>query len=269
MAVSATPSENLNVLRSNSGRPFAVSDGMADADSPRPPRPPLIPGIYNFCDTRCPRCPFNTRCLLYVQQQRTGSADPIGDVRREYPAPDPPPEFLELVSRANEDVRNMTPEESEAIEQEYEARRAQISADRLVIAARYYTMTAWRITEALAPIVEERGDPAVIEAVETIGALSGLVSSKTYRALSSEADEDFDRFDLESDANGSAKVARLIIADSRRAWQILTDIGRAAADGVPVALIRVLDEIDTGLARRFPRAMSFVRPGFDTEGVVS
>jgi hypothetical protein len=247
-----------------------MSRGMADADSPRSPRPPLIPGIYNFCDTRCPRCPFNARCLVYLQQQRLDSVDPIGDVLREYgPAPEPPPEFLEFVSRADEAVRNMTAEESEAIEREEEARRAQVNADRLVIAARYYTMTAWSVTQALTPIVEERGDPAVIDAVETIAALSGLVASKTYRALSTEADEDFDRFDLESDANGSAKVARLIIADSRRAWQVLMEIGRATADGVPMALVRVLDEIDAGLVKRFPRAMSFIRPGFDTEGVVS
>src|ERR1700730_1240850 len=25
--------------------------------------PNLIPGIYNYCDGRCPRCPFNERCL--------------------------------------------------------------------------------------------------------------------------------------------------------------------------------------------------------------
>jgi len=47
------------------------------------------------------------------------------------------------------------------------------------------------------------------------------------------------------------------------------EIGRATADGVPMALVRVLDEIDAGLVKRFPRAMSFIRPGFDTEGVVS
>ena len=242
---------------------------MADADSPRPARPPLIAGIYNYCDTRCPQCPFNARCLLYLQQQRTDSADPIGDVLKEYPAPEPSPEFLEFINRAEEAVRNMTPEESAAIQREYDARHSQVNADRLVIAARYYTMTAWNVTQALTPIAEERGDPVVIAAVETIAALSGLVSSKTYRAVSGEADEDFDRFDLESDANGSAKVARLIIGDSRRAWRVLMEIGRAAADGVPMGLLRVLDEIDAGLAQRFPRAMSFVRPGFDTESVVS
>jgi hypothetical protein len=41
------------------------------------------------------------------------------------------------------------------------------------------------------------------------------------------------------------------------------EVGRAAADGVPAALVRMLDELDAILAARFPRAMEFVRPGFD------
>ncbi len=198
------------------------------------------------------------------------SDDPLGDVLREYePVDEPPPEFLEIVARAEEAVRRMTPEESAAITREEEARHSEVTADRLVVASRYYAMTAWRVTQAFGPIAEERGDPAVIASVETIEALAAIVASKTYRALSGALDEDFDRFDLENDANGSAKMARLVIEDSREAWRVLMEIGRAAADGVPASMLRVLDEIDAGLAQRFPRAMSFVRPGFDTEGVVS
>jgi hypothetical protein len=40
--------------------------------------------------------------------------------------------------------------------------------------------------------------------------------------------------------------------------------GRAAADGVPARLIRLLDDLDNGLARVFPGPW-FIRPGFDTE----
>jgi hypothetical protein len=74
---------------------------------------------------------------------------------------------------------------------------------------------------------------------------------------------DFDEADLQSDANGSAKVARLLVSESRAAWRVLMEVGRAAADGVPAALVRLLDELDAQLAARFPRAMDFIRPGFD------
>ena len=74
--------------------------------------------------------------------------------------------------RSTNAVRTMTPRGVEPeLDEEIEARRAQASADRLVVAARYYTMTAWRVTRALSPIAEERGDPSVIAAVETIAAL--------------------------------------------------------------------------------------------------
>ena len=43
------------------------------------------------------------------------------------------------------------------------------------------------------------------------------------------------------------------------------EVGRASADGVPAQLVRMLDEVDAGLAGRFPQAMAFVRPGFDDE----
>src|SRR5262249_27816867 len=49
--------------------------------------PRLIPGIYNYCDGRCPKCSFTQRCLHYLDSQErkseTGSerslADTIGD----------------------------------------------------------------------------------------------------------------------------------------------------------------------------------------------
>src|SRR5256885_16945529 len=48
--------------------------------------PQLIPGIYNYCDGRCPRCPFTQRCLTFVDSQELepaaaeqSPADPIGD----------------------------------------------------------------------------------------------------------------------------------------------------------------------------------------------
>src|SRR5207247_4008171 len=31
--------------------------------------PRLIPGIYNYCDGRCPRCPLTDRCLTYLDQE--------------------------------------------------------------------------------------------------------------------------------------------------------------------------------------------------------
>lgn len=39
--------------------------------------------------------------------------------------------------------------------------------------------------------------------------------------------------------------------------------GQATADGVPAYAAKVLDNLHTAVLERFPRAMAFVRPGFD------
>ena len=49
--------------------------------------PRLIPGIYSYCDSRCPRCPFTERCLTYLDNQELQTAgggdqslaDTVGD----------------------------------------------------------------------------------------------------------------------------------------------------------------------------------------------
>ena len=95
-----------------------MSGGMADANFTRPARPSLIPGIYNYCDTRCPHCPFNRRCAVYLQQERMiagrGWDDAVdedeGDLRPQ------PPEVIEAIAQVEERVQTMTREEWERVD---------------------------------------------------------------------------------------------------------------------------------------------------------
>ena len=68
---------------------------------------------------------------------------------------------------------------------------------------------------------------------------------------------------IQNDCNGSAKVARLAIAESQRAWDTLLFVGQAPPDARLRQTRQLLDRRDEGLARRFPHAADFVRPGFD------
>jgi len=36
--------------------------------------PRLIPGIYNYCDGRCPRCAFTQRCLTFLDNEEVRAA---------------------------------------------------------------------------------------------------------------------------------------------------------------------------------------------------
>ena len=176
-------------------------------------------------------------------------------------------EFLEFLSAFN---REPSEEEAARITAAWERRHAQQSAHPLSIEAKEYAGTARRLLEVLNPMLRPAGDPLALESVEIIGRFAMLIAVKTHRASAGllPLDEDLgddDEF-WQSDANGCAKLVRLIVAESREAWRLLTQLPTVAADGVPAAMIARLDELDRHLAGAFPEAMAFVRAGFDEEG---
>ena len=127
-----------------------------------------------------------------------------------------------------------------------------------------YAQCSWPVLQALRPILSGRGDLQAADAAERLEETCATIASKIFRAVSSALDPDADPADTQSDSNGSAKVALLLIEESRQAWRLLMQPGHAVADGVPARFVAVLDALETDLLRRFPRALEFVRPGFDT-----
>ena len=110
---------------------------------------------------------------------------------------------------------------------------------------------------------------AAIDAVETIEWFSSRIAAKLYRAVCGLADTWQADADVQTDYDGSAKVALIAIRESRAAWSTLMEAGKAAADGVPVRAVKTLDDLDAAVRERFPRAEQFVRPGFDEPGVAA
>ena len=92
-----------------------------------------------------------------------------------------------------------------------------------------------------------------------------MVSAKVHRALHGHAEREMFREDdaVQNDWNGSAKLARIIVAESKRAWELVMREGEAPDNSPLIELLSLLDQIDRALERRFPRAMDFIRPGFD------
>jgi len=226
--------------------------------------PNLIPGIYNYCDYRCGRCPFTGRCLSFLERRRSrhDDAEPagsqlirsLGDVF----------EMLQIIARREGIDLAVPADELAAAEIEEDERQRLVQANPAVVLAQRYHATAAPIVVALAPIVAERGDADVIGAVDRIGELSGLIASKVFRAAYGALDQPDEHDDgIQNDRNGSVKIARLMIAESQSAWRVLMEAGRATANGVPAQLVKLLCELDAILAAQFPRAMAFVRPGFD------
>ncbi len=236
--------------------------------------PGLIPGIYNYCDRRCDRCGFTDRCLTYrdtdddvASCEHAGTARGLngpadGRMTRSLHRAIAPVEII-----AEREGIDLAPESEDVPDDvsvgEEAARRAQTERDPIIVRARDYATTAASVAKLVRPIAMERGDIVTVDAVNTIEWLCESIASKMYRAVYGSGDAAHDAGDVQSDVNGSAKIARLMIVDSARAWSVLMEIGRAVANGVPARLVRALSELDANIASRFPRAMDFVRPGFD------
>jgi hypothetical protein len=248
-----------------------MDDTEFDGIIARASDPHLIPGIYNYCDRRCERCSFTDRCFQFRERRR---ADRVGRneglsigqvVARSL---ERSVDMLQIIGRRigvdligeHDDVDALR--KRATLAREIDAQDACASEDPLVRRAREYATTSWPILRALRPILEARGEPSLLRALETLESSAASISAKIFRAvLNLEEGDD----PVQNDANGSAKIARIMINDANSAWRTLMEPGQATADGVPARLAQLLDELDAALEARFPRAMDFVRPGFDTE----
>ena len=239
--------------------------GLADASDPR-----VIPGIYDYCHRRCEQCPFTDRCLTFRQMRDDEVRHPDGNV-------------LEAVGRNIARTFDLLKAWCESAGIDFEQVRAEARSERAMAALREvddviesdplhelaftYSEAAIGLVsslEALAPFHE--WPPEVREAIATIGWYSGMVAVKVDRSLDGIAGMDsvgLDEDPIQNDWNGSAKVARLAIAESKAAWDTLLRVGQAPPDARLRQTRELLDRIDDGLALRFPHAADFVRPGFD------
>jgi hypothetical protein len=104
----------------------------------------------------------------------------------------------------------------------------------------------------------------VREALETIDWDSHLIHVKIMRALDGRDEyprgAPFETSAIQSDWNGSAKVALLSIERSERAWRVVAAVTMDEAAGVLADTLAGLRLDATG---EFPNAMAFKRPGFD------
>jgi len=80
-------------------------------------------------------------------------------------------------------------------------------------------------------------------------------------------DEWFEPDDLEADAYGSAKAALVAMDDVMAAW---LELGQHTESVSAVGeAIELLERARAALEAALPRARGFVRPGFDTEPVLT
>jgi len=238
--------------------------------------PRWIPHISSYCDVRCNRCAFSTRCWSFAVQQGLEPDSPE-DLESDDPeSDDPESDDTESVGTEFEPQTPRRPgwperhqidvDDSEmtlAEERAYEARARRIEDDPL-------STHAWSYASNVSELFRNTQD--LTEAMHDVYSWSMTIAVKTRRAIGSlefNSDEEIEVDPVQNDANGSAKVVLIAIEQSTAAWSTIAQAGM-----LDPGLVRYLaDELaflENELRERFPFAMAFVRPGFDEEvpGVV-
>lgn len=231
-------------------------------------------GLHYFCDHRCWRCPLRDRCAVFARwsaatRERAALFSGPGGRVASVLAVSLDVTMDEAMVMAGEAAKSMPAAPQPAPGPARKQRRREpplghAQHDPLVASGGEYAQCSWPVLQALRPILSRRADIQAADAAERLEETCATVASKIFRAVSSALDADADPADTQSDANGSAKVALLLIEESRQAWRVLMQPGHALADGAPARFVAMLDALETELLKRFPRALEFVRPGFDT-----
>jgi hypothetical protein len=223
-----------------------------------------IDSIFNYCDRWCERCAFTSKCRNYA-------------FGKDAPSPDGPElwDYLHNVFQAtmlmlNEMMEKMgiDPAEIDKMEipEEPDPKDHPLYKKVYDLA---FSLHDWlelnkpgepapELTDILP--AEKEKNPRFTDAIEVIYFYNFFVSAKIYRALT--GTDDFEPGEIQTDSNGSAKIALIAIDRLIAAWSVAMENMMDHEDNILKFLIR-LAEIRKETEASFPLARKFVRPGFD------
>jgi hypothetical protein len=254
-----------------------------------------IPSIYNYCDRWCERCPFTARCAVYESESKlTEEAKDVSNQAYWDHVGSNLKKSLDLLHKTAEkfgvDLNNIPREEEEEIVRLEQLKRTKVKEHELVILSEKYGSSVKLILDneefwnrVATDLIAEfntgltsgekaaRESDRLAEAREVIGWYAFFISLKFNRALGEKYDTEFensyepDMFNedsLQTDGNGSAKVALIASERSLTAWQLVFELIPDEDRILP--LLATLQRIQRLGREEFPEAYKFRRPGFDT-----
>ena len=246
--------------------------------------PRFIPGIYNYCDRWCERCPLSHRCLTYAVEQ--ADDDPAGrNVHNEafwkklQGIFDQTREMLEeMAAERCIELDAALPDVEPAADGRHRSRAAAWQ-HRVADAAQTYMKMVDGWFEGEKALFQDRGrelDTLVQlglsgveeqayrlkDLVDVIRWYQPFIFVKLRRAVSSSVEEAADRSASSCDADGSAKIALIAADRSISAWAEMRSQFPERTDSI-LDLLLALDRLRRDVEQAFPYARQFVRPGFD------
>jgi hypothetical protein len=244
--------------------------------------PNLIPGIHNYCDRWCERCPLTARCLLYATEEADPDINPacqdISNAAFWQKLSSIFQETREMISAwAEENGVDLSPSVLAEAQEQNDRQRTQATKHPLALAAEAYahSVNQWfendfRQMEVFSDaaagsdqIVEHDGDEN--DYLEVIRWYQFFVAAKIMRGLLSRVDEVEYPGDEESrDSDGSVKAALIGIDRSLSAWKLMGELRKENADSIQKLLLD-LEKLRLRAEVEFPLARDFIRPGFDED----
>jgi hypothetical protein len=225
----------------------------------------FVPGIYNYCDRWCERCPQTARCLNFsISQEEFGDPE-THDLRNEAfwrKLAEIFRETLELLEEEGKKwgikLQNLDSVPEEAAAQNEEAASSHVLSRT---AASYATVVDdwFKEREKLFffPTAAAADENIKIEdALEVIRWYQYFIAAKVMRAVRGSLEGPGD------DGDGSAKIAMIGIDRSIGAWGMIPRHNRFYQESV-FEIISLLKLLKQAVKETFPGAKSFVRPGLD------
>jgi len=245
----------------------------------------FIPGIYNYCDRWCERCPQTSRCLNFSISEEEFADRETQDIRNEAFWKKLSGVFEETLELLKESAKKWgidletldSTDDIENIKAKDEAAKNHL----LFRVARSYSEMAedWfkgRETLFFETAAAAREGVDLEEALEVIRWYQYFISAKVVRAVRGRVEEEVGDSTLReegcdefpSDADGSAKIALIAMDRSIAAWALIRHYDTHGAERV-LDLIAFLDRLRQAVEKAFPKARSFIRPGFDRMDLIN
>jgi hypothetical protein len=233
----------------------------------------FIPGIYNYCDRWCERCPQTSRCLNFAMVQEESSDPEAQDIRNEAFWKKLSGIFAETLELLKESAKEwgIDLETLDSANDTEKLRANDEAAESHVIcrAARNYSRMVEEWFNGKERLFFDTGalsneELNLEEAIEVIRWYQYFIAAKVMRAARGKIDEEEEERDdkFPSDSDGSAKIALIAIDRSIAAWAVIRHYVTDDAGGV-IDIIAFLDGLGQAVEKTFPGARSFIRPGFD------
>ena len=248
--------------------------------------PDCIPGIYNYCDRWCERCPFTSRCMTFkLSEEKFGDPEEqdINNAVFWEKLSETFKETLELLREMAEekgiDLDAITAESDD--EDRIHDENSTVVHMMLHLSKSYIDMvdqwfepyehlkSQWADDPKMDSFVDSTSSPseeetmAFRDAVEVVRWYQLQIHVKLRRALNSTRHEKtWGLDDFPKDSNGSAKVALIGIDRSISAWGKILEVFPDQEEE-SLSIVSFLKRLGDRVEKEFPEARSFIRPGFD------